>query len=41
MSLMVGLLFYMAASLSIEKEATELLNNLSPNTQKNKAKPHK
>ena len=35
MSLMVGLLFYMAASLSIENDASELFNNLSRNTQKN------
>lgn len=35
MSLMVGLLFYMAASLSIENDASELFNNLARNTQKN------
>ena len=35
MSMMVGLLFYMAASLSIENDASELFNNLSRNTQKN------
>jgi len=35
MSLMVGLLFYMAASLSIENDASDLFNNLSRNTQKN------
>ncbi|OEZ83191.1 signal transduction histidine-protein kinase/phosphatase DegS [Janthinobacterium sp. HH104] len=35
MSTMVGLLFYMAASLSIENDASELFNNLARNTQKN------
>ncbi|MGK5006069.1 CHASE domain-containing protein [Janthinobacterium sp. LB2P70] len=34
MSTMVGLLFYMAASLSIENDASELFNNLARNTQK-------
>ncbi|PHV20812.1 histidine kinase [Janthinobacterium sp. BJB446] len=32
---MVGLLFYMAASLSIESDASEEFNNLAHNTQKN------
>ncbi|NHQ91132.1 histidine kinase [Janthinobacterium lividum] len=32
---MVGLLFYMAASLSIENDASELFDNLARNTQKN------
>ncbi|AQR71810.1 histidine kinase [Janthinobacterium sp. LM6] len=32
---MVGLLFYMAASLSIESDASEQFNNLARNTQKN------
>ncbi|ATD63687.1 histidine kinase [Janthinobacterium svalbardensis] len=32
---MAGLLFYMAASLSIENDASELFNNLARNTQKN------
>ena len=35
MSLMVGLLFYLAASLSIENDAGELFNNLARNTRKN------
>lgn len=35
LSLMVGLLFYIAASLSIENDASELFNNLARNTQKN------
>ncbi|WP_258001065.1 CHASE domain-containing protein [Janthinobacterium sp. ROICE36] len=35
MSLMVGLLLYKAASLSIENDAGELFNNLARNTQKN------
>ncbi|WP_251373535.1 CHASE domain-containing protein [Janthinobacterium sp. JC611] len=35
MSMMVGLLFYMAASLSIENDASDLFNNLARNTQKN------
>ncbi|MGK5034614.1 sensor histidine kinase [Janthinobacterium sp. LB3P118] len=35
MSLVVGLLFYTAASLSIENDARELFNNLARNTQKN------
>lgn len=35
MSLMVGLLFYMAASLSIENDASHLFSNLARNTQKN------
>ncbi|WP_235502031.1 CHASE domain-containing protein [Janthinobacterium sp. Ant5-2-1] len=35
MSTMVGLLFYMAASLSIENDASELFDNLARNTQKN------
>lgn len=34
-STMVGLLFYMAASLSIESDASEEFNNLAHNTQKN------
>ena len=34
MSMMVSLLFYMAASLSIENDASELFNNLARNTQK-------
>ncbi|MDO8069148.1 MULTISPECIES: CHASE domain-containing protein [unclassified Janthinobacterium] len=34
-STMVGLLFYMAASLSIESDASEQFNNLARNTQKN------
>ena len=34
-SLLVGLLFYMAASLSIENDASELFNNLARTTQKN------
>ncbi|WP_402720398.1 CHASE domain-containing protein [Janthinobacterium rivuli] len=34
MSMMVGLLFYMAASLSIESDASEQFNNLARNTQK-------
>ncbi|UQV48311.1 CHASE domain-containing protein [Janthinobacterium lividum] len=32
---MVGVLFYMAASLSIENDASDLFNNLARNTQKN------
>ena len=35
LSLMVGLLFYMAASLSIENDASELFNNLARNTRQN------
>ncbi len=35
MSMMVGLLFYMAASLSIENDASELFDNLARNTRKN------
>jgi signal transduction histidine kinase len=34
MSMMVSLLFYMAASLSIENDASELFDNLARNTQK-------
>ncbi|WP_235211803.1 CHASE domain-containing protein [Janthinobacterium sp. RA13] len=34
MSMVVGLLFYMAASLSIESDASEQFNNLARNTQK-------
>ncbi|SIQ55528.1 Signal transduction histidine kinase [Janthinobacterium sp. TND4EL3] len=35
LSLMVGLLFYMAASLSIESDASELFNNLARTTRQN------
>ncbi|MCX7292598.1 CHASE domain-containing protein [Janthinobacterium sp.] len=35
MSVMVALLFYVAASLSIENDASDLFNNLARNTQKN------
>ena len=35
MSLMVGLLFYMAASLSIENDASDLFNNLARNARQN------
>ncbi|WP_232250953.1 CHASE domain-containing protein [Janthinobacterium sp. 1_2014MBL_MicDiv] len=35
LSLMVGMLFYMAASLSIENDASELFNNLARNARQN------
>ncbi len=35
MSMMVGLLFYMAAALSVENDASDLFDNLARNTQKN------
>lgn len=35
MSTMVGLLFYMAAALSVENDASDLFDNLSRSTQKN------
>ena len=35
MSMMAGLLFYMAASLSVESDASDLFDNLARNTRKN------